>query len=553
MTNFKISAAVSVDKGLIRNNNEDNFYFNGKYLSEENRDDSQTLTAASSSAVQMYGVFDGMGGEARGEEASFISAQVLRKYHKKVVTKELEFDDAVFSAVEEANKRICKRIIESGERRIGATFSALVVEQDRATVFNIGDSRVYRLKNGQLTQVSIEDTSSQRLVDLGVITPEEALTHKDRHKLTQHLGIFPDELMIETHKSQEFQIEIGDKFLLCSDGLTDMLTDSEIEAILSQDKSSKEISEELVKMALKNGGHDNVTVLVLTAEEGVASTATPIAASNAKLYVILGIVAAIIVGVLCWLFLFNGSGGNSGTNSSNVQEEALVQFVEPPLLLEVGDEGSYLTSTKNPADANRVKFESSDSEILEIHSTLGMYKALKPGKVIVSVILGDERQEVEVTVSTPVTDISGLPETLTLKVGKKYQLEPKIVPEDAKADIEFTVDDSEVVGIDKAGSLFAKKSGTAVVSVIAGKYTKNITITVEDDNTENKEDKKTKEPESKKPDSKKEDPKKEDPKKEDPKKEDSKKEDSKKDESNKDGSESGQNSGSDKEDKSSET
>ncbi len=479
MTNYKISAAVSVDKGLIRNNNEDNFYFNGRYLTEENRDKSQTLKADSSSSVQLYGVFDGMGGEARGEEASFISAQVLRKYHKKIISKELEVNNAVFSAVDESNKRICKRIIESGERRIGATFSALVVEQDRATVFNIGDSRVYRFARGQLSQVSVEDTSSQRLVDLGVITPEEALTHKDRHKLTQHLGIFPDELMIETHMSEEFPIEIGDKFLLCSDGLTDMLTDSEIAAILSQNKSSEELSEELVQMALKNGGHDNVTVLILTAEEGVASTTVPLNSGNTKLYVILGIFAAIVIGVLSWLFIFGGFGNGGGnTGDDPADEVAAVEFDNPPLVLGVGDEGSFFADTGKTADANRVRFESSDNEILQINEILGTYVALKPGKVTVSVILNNEKDEVEVTVYPALTDIVGLPETLNLRVGERGKLEPTVEPKEAKAVVEFSADNSDIVGVGKDGSLIAKKAGTAVVTVTAGKCTKTVTITV---------------------------------------------------------------------------
>ncbi|MBR2476703.1 MAG: serine/threonine-protein phosphatase [Clostridia bacterium] len=265
MNTLKFTSAVSVDKGLIRDNNEDNFYFNGAWLTAETRDNSDTFSSSASGGIQIYGVFDGMGGEELGEEASLITAQVMHKTHERLKSAGCDVKEAILSAVEDANVGICRKIKENGGKRIGATFSAIVIENNKATVFNIGDSRVYLHRAGVLEQISVDDTGAQRLVSIGVLTDEEAKTHKDRNKLTQHLGIFKEEMIIEPHISNPIDIHKNDKFLLCSDGLTDMVTDEEICRILSQDKPCEQLSAELVKTALENGGKDNVTAIVAKA------------------------------------------------------------------------------------------------------------------------------------------------------------------------------------------------------------------------------------------------------------------------------------------------
>jgi protein phosphatase len=105
------------------------------------------------------------------------------------------------------------------------------------------------------------------MLDLGVITPEEARTHRDKHVIVQNLGIFPEEMTIEPYISQAIDIQSGDVFLLCSDGLSDMVSDEQIASIAGMYGSARAIAQYLVNAALENGGYDNVTVIAVIAEK----------------------------------------------------------------------------------------------------------------------------------------------------------------------------------------------------------------------------------------------------------------------------------------------
>ena len=250
-----ISAAAASNVGKVRDNNEDNFFLNGQTLSANS---AGTVCTAAESAGGLYAVCDGMGGEEHGETASAIAVDTLNQYAQKA-----SFDKQIHLYTEEANARICAEIEKNDGKRMGTTFAVLSIQDHTAHVYNIGDSRAYLFRNHHLTQLSQDHTQVRRLLDMGILTGESAKTHPDRHKLTQHLGIFPDEMLIEPYAAQPLQIETGDIFLLCSDGLTDMLEDEEIKAILLRHTDPQDVVIRLIDVALQNGGRDNVTVVVV--------------------------------------------------------------------------------------------------------------------------------------------------------------------------------------------------------------------------------------------------------------------------------------------------
>ncbi len=272
MSEFEISAAVRVDKGRIRMNNEDNFYFNGRYLQTDERDKPAAFFHTVREGSALYGVFDGMGGEEFGEEASMIAAQETEGLGKKFFYEGADFDKTAFEIVQAANDRICGKITEYGVKRIGATYSLLKISGKEVEICNVGDSRVYMLRGSRLRQISVDDTSAQHMVNMGIITAREARNHVGKHKLTQHLGIFPDEIKIEPHFSGKIPLKKGDVFLLCSDGLTDMVEDKEIKCILKAEKDCNAATAALVDAALNNGGKDNITVTVVRVDK-IRSTA----------------------------------------------------------------------------------------------------------------------------------------------------------------------------------------------------------------------------------------------------------------------------------------
>lgn len=263
MAKLHIRSAVLNTKGRVRENNEDNFYLNGRYLELSEMEAGGTFSALSERPVQLYAVLDGMGGEAAGEQASFHAAQALSAYPKgrmpmgtetlrKIVR---EVSDAVYA---QANAK---------HLRSGATMALFVAERGLARLANVGDSRVYRLQHGNLEQLTVDQTEVQRMVFLGLLTPEEARTHPQRNVIRQYIGMPTDEDPVDPGISGPFPLLVGDRYLLCSDGLSDMVSADEIRRLLALADTPEQAAQALAEAALQAGGKDNVTALVLFIEK----------------------------------------------------------------------------------------------------------------------------------------------------------------------------------------------------------------------------------------------------------------------------------------------
>lgn len=253
---IKLSSAVVTDVGKVRGNNEDNYFINGRY--KEDVDKLRDLfTDDNERQVYAFAVCDGMGGEAYGEIASRIAAKSLNKFDAK------KYDENIYEYFEYANKLICDEIEKNDGARVGTTVALLYIKNNSAYCYNIGDSRIYRIRNDDIEQLTKDHTQAQSMVDMGLLRREDMNNHKGKHRLTQHLGIFPEELLIQAYETGKMNIEKDDVYVLCSDGLTDMLDDSDILAVTRTCKDAEEISRSLADKALENGGKDNVTVVTV--------------------------------------------------------------------------------------------------------------------------------------------------------------------------------------------------------------------------------------------------------------------------------------------------
>lgn len=253
---LKLHAAVQTHMGHVRGNNEDNFYLCGQIRTDvsQNEWNGQCITQ---DRLFLAAVADGMGGEAFGERASLLAVDSLYP---------CPFDEAwdtALSCVQQANARICAEMEHDRGSRMGSTLVALYIDGGRALCCNIGDSRCYLLRRGVLTRLSTDHNKASRMVELGILTPAQAARHPGRHTLTQHLGIREEEMLLEPAFCEITRLCPGDIFLLCSDGLTDMVTEAELTGRLSADGTPEEQAAELIRMALANGGRDNVTALVV--------------------------------------------------------------------------------------------------------------------------------------------------------------------------------------------------------------------------------------------------------------------------------------------------
>lgn len=246
---YIIQAACGCNTGKIRKNNEDNFIFDGKCLDKENNGLIRPLKTNKLRNGFSVAIFDGMGGENFGELASYVAARYMQlikfRFSDVIVPKEEYFEKLALrldGVVVDAQKEMCTE-------RMGTTMVSLYFWGSYVYVCNVGDSRAYRLRNGDITQISMDHV--------------EKRPGKEGKKtyLTQYLGFSTDEIEIEPFIAKE-KVKKGDLYLLCSDGLSDMLTDSEISDIMSQNTDVETCVRRLIGTALEQGGRDNVTVIV---------------------------------------------------------------------------------------------------------------------------------------------------------------------------------------------------------------------------------------------------------------------------------------------------
>jgi len=234
---FETSARSAI--GLVRQGNEDSAFVSG----------------------QVIAVADGMGGHAAGEVASRIAVKTLQSLVPALTAQEIDQDsveDLLMHSLHSIDEEIAFVADEEIEKRgMGTTLTALLLRDTTIALLHVGDSRCYRLRAGTLEQLSNDHTVIQELLDQGAISQAEAAEHPQRSMLTQALRGDGDVIPV----LQMYDVKKGDRYLLCSDGLSGVLTDKEIKIGLK--KSDKdEATKFLIDATYINGAPDNVTVLI---------------------------------------------------------------------------------------------------------------------------------------------------------------------------------------------------------------------------------------------------------------------------------------------------
>ncbi|HSO33138.1 MAG TPA: protein phosphatase 2C domain-containing protein, partial [Labilithrix sp.] len=213
-------------------------------------------------------VCDGMGGHAGGKEASELATKTIREIvlAAPAVTSPR---DALRVAIEEANRRVWAMPTDEGGYRPGSTVVAVLAHAAGAEVAHVGDSRVYLLHAGAITQVTKDHSMVQEMVDRNIIKAEDAASHPDANKIMRALGITKD---VEVDlRPEPIAYTAGDVFVLCSDGLSDLVGASEI-LDLAGSRSAAQAAGQLVDLANARGGHDNITALVMRTKGSATAT-----------------------------------------------------------------------------------------------------------------------------------------------------------------------------------------------------------------------------------------------------------------------------------------
>jgi serine/threonine protein phosphatase PrpC len=242
------------DVGIARSNNEDAFRI-VDLTTAASVDTSEQTDVDLGPRGMLLVVCDGMGGENAGEVASALAVEVISSH--LVTSREPDAATALRAAVDHANELVVAASDEPGKKGMGTTVVALLIRDDEVYTAEVGDSRAYVLRGGNLVQLSKDQTYVQLLLDQGLMTPETIKSSVAKNVVLQALGKAPELIVAQ----RRLALRAGDRLLVCSDGLSSYVTDDEIRAVLDSNVSLHDGCARLVAMANVRGGHDNVTVV----------------------------------------------------------------------------------------------------------------------------------------------------------------------------------------------------------------------------------------------------------------------------------------------------
>ncbi len=237
---------VESDKGIKRTLNEDCY----------------DIIADTSETPAVFIVADGMGGHSMGEVASRIAVNTLKSYilqEKECFCKNKDIIISIKDAINIVNEEILNASPEKDERiRMGTTLVAAFVCEKKIYIANIGDSRAYRIRSGEIKKLTVDHSYIQILLENGSITEDEARNHPEKNKITKALGFYSEvEPDVFTYDMEE-----NDIFLLCSDGLTNMVLEKDILDVCVSENNLQSVCSILVDKANANGGDDNITIIL---------------------------------------------------------------------------------------------------------------------------------------------------------------------------------------------------------------------------------------------------------------------------------------------------
>ena len=250
---FDLEAACGCFGGSSRSQNEDNFYFKKKHLPMKNKGLKSPLKfKGNTDDVILFAVFDGMGGEVKGEEASFIASEVFASEVKQLDEVVLGGKEFFINTCTKASEAICQKAKDNQVGTMGTTVAALFFSQDEVFSCNVGDSKVFRIRHGQMAQISEDHTDEKLMSTMGVLK---------KPVLLQYLGIPAKTMVIDPFVSKGDLLP-GDYYIACSDGVTDSFSPSEIYEAVKKSDDPADIVKDILASVAKRDGTDNATLII---------------------------------------------------------------------------------------------------------------------------------------------------------------------------------------------------------------------------------------------------------------------------------------------------
>ena len=425
-----IRAAAESNVGNARGNNEDNVYFNGDYITPRTIGRPFAIKTGEYTDVNVFAVFDGMGRNNTGSFASLVAATKLDAVTDRIAfDTDVTPDDAVLAYMQETNELIRDQRRETGGVRTASTMALLIIEHGNVHVYNVGDSRVYLYRDKQLVKltrdhVAVEGQKSVALTEDGV-----------RHgRITKFLGMNSREGKMEPFRAKPFKVKKGDKFLVCSDGLSDQLDEDEITVCLGKRKDPFGHTNELMALAMSDDSDDNVSAIVVEAvEPGFHITQNMIFVALGCLIMAVGVLIGFVFG---WLI---GSTQSSYEGLDDYSEIEMNQTIVQ------GVSGSDLTTET---------------------TTAASVSSVIPTTVPNS---NTSSEEMEYTVYGLTLRQNN---DITLQRGRSTTLSVEINPDNVpQSYVKWSSYNEKVATVDANGKVKALKAGQATITATAGNAT----------------------------------------------------------------------------------
>ena len=256
-----VNAAVISHIGNVRTNNEDNFYFDGMLMQPDEVNEGCSIRVSRTADYHLFAICDGMGGLEGGERASYIGVSGMKELYRPGL--DTRFQEAVQEYAMKATDLILEDAANTGKgQKEGTTMVMLYMSGRKGYVANIGDSRVYVIRQGRLAQISKDHSVVFQKMLRGELTREQARKHPQANAISHFMGMAREKIHDDYVSYEEFDLVNGDRFLICSDGLSDLLSFERIEHILGSANTPIHVARKLVLDALEMGGKDNTTVIV---------------------------------------------------------------------------------------------------------------------------------------------------------------------------------------------------------------------------------------------------------------------------------------------------
>ncbi len=428
-----IRAAAESNVGNARGNNEDNVYFNGDYITPRNINRPFAIKTGEYTDVNIFAVFDGMGRNNTGSFASLVAATKLDALADRIsFDPDVTPDDAVLEYMQETNELIRDQRRETGGVRTASTMALLIIEHGNAHIYNVGDSRVYLYRDKQLVKltrdhVAVEGQKSVALTEDGI-----------RHgRITKFLGMNSREGKMEPYRAKPFRVKKGDKFLVCSDGVTDQLDEDEITVCLAKRKDPFGHTNEIMALSMSDDSDDNVSAIVVeVVEPGFHVTQNMIMVAVGCLIMLFGVAVGFVFG---WL-----------VGSTSSEYEGLDDF----------DDGYANREIATPISDSDIS--SSTTDVNNVSS------------VIPTTIPNTDKESSEEIQYTVYGLTLRQNNDITLQRGKSVTLSVEINPDNVPQDyVQWSSDNEKVATVDEKGKVVAKGRGQATITASAG----NISVT----------------------------------------------------------------------------